>query len=726
MIKKMSISLLMIVAVFSLGGVVHGETVTKNDGSPLNYINISKLNPPLFQIIEGANTGTATGTDGITTITTNTQNVRGSIWSNNNYKMDLTRDFTITMDLNFGTGTGDGMAFVMTGTDPNTNKPVADSSGKFSGARLGVWGYDRNRPKTGLFSYATPESGAIKKSVAVEFDTYMNVGSQGGPFDEQATTEKTSDHIAWAFPDSSSSYAAVNTDLLFPSNNTYKLVHNAVNSGVNLRDGDWHVFNVNWSADRKTLSYTIDNQGKVVIPVGDHLGTSAWWGFTGSNGELTEQNQVIFAQLPDVVTGKESGTLNKMVNNQAQAVTAGELLPKGTQIRYNTTLERVSGRVEWQHLNEILNSQLLSQMDPKDFTITIDNQTLRGDSLMAVNALVKNADGSYRLSLDALGGSSLPVLSETQPSHQVSWNATVTKPLTVAADTSDTAWFEASNASLADQKIQFVPYQTDSKPSLTVTGLSVNDNAIAGFKPDTSQLLTNPAQIQKMTVTANWQDDDKFDLTALDATILDANGKVVSTATKADTALSNTTSPNPVAFTFSGFPQLTKGNYTIRLTLVDGHGLNKLTKDIALVLVEPLEFSATASTAFSDNGKTTLTIPTGSSDSHYYPASADFTIKVINNQTDGSGWKLYGRTAGLKGPNNLVLPLYYGQKGTTSGLTRLSETNSLIKEQGGASSQTQWQSTQDNATLQTAVSLYSYPGKYTGTVTWTLAAVPKP
>lgn len=99
-------------------------------------------NPPSSIILDGLFTTPSTGSnssiinDQLVSVTPGTANQKGAIWSIDDIKMDLTKDFTATMYLYFGNNgnnAADGMAFVMHNDSRGVNAIAK------SGASLGVW-----------------------------------------------------------------------------------------------------------------------------------------------------------------------------------------------------------------------------------------------------------------------------------------------------------------------------------------------------------------------------------------------------------------------------------------------------------------------------------------------------------------------------------------------------------------------------------------------------------
>lgn len=245
-----------------------------------------------------------------------------SIWSNEQYKMDFSTTFHGRTYINFGKGAdADGLAFVM----QNENaKALTSANTADDGQNIGVYGNNQ----TNLFGNNKPDSKAIKKSVAIEFDLYSN-NDGTHVFDRD---NPTTPHMAYTFPGNLSkgykstswlgeNYWGVN-DKAVVRHHDLKLLNGVV--GDNIRDGTWYEFRYDFDSNTKTFSYYLKNPvtgsktQTTVIPWSDltsELGLSAsnmkaYWGFTGSNGAASGTVKFVFTQVPiDLSTKIENDVL---------------------------------------------------------------------------------------------------------------------------------------------------------------------------------------------------------------------------------------------------------------------------------------------------------------------------------------------------------------------------------------------------------------------------------
>ncbi len=173
----------------------------------------------------------------------------GAVWFDN--IIDLTQDFTIDFDANFGdrdTNGANGIALVFKAD----NTPVIGASGEEIGY------------------------GGISPSVAIEFDSADNL----------AMGDITADHIA-VQRDGISNHNTAWANLGGPTQ--------ASNSSVNIEDGLYHNIKVEYIAATQQLFVYFDCDLRVNVaafPIETYLGQSqVYFGFTASTGGTADYNQ---------------------------------------------------------------------------------------------------------------------------------------------------------------------------------------------------------------------------------------------------------------------------------------------------------------------------------------------------------------------------------------------------------------------------------------------------
>ncbi|MBN3526619.1 L-type lectin-domain containing protein [Paenibacillus apiarius] len=267
----------------------------------------------------------------IVEITPNATWQKGGIWSTPNNLMDLTQDFNASMHVYFGNARGnaaDGIAFVMHNDPMGTNALSPNAGGG-----LGVWAsWDHNGPYNG-----------IQKSLAIEFDTYINNNLSDGWFDYAAAN---GNHVAWNYPGKSSSYNDFFEWLVYKR----QLHHKDLQYTGTLSDDTWRKFEVNWSAANKQLTYHLQGTNPITIPIDvqDVFGANqVYWGFTGSTGAKYAQNRVVFESVPGLVNGEATETITR---KGGYAVEQGASVYKGEELTYTITAKYLSGKQNWKNI----------------------------------------------------------------------------------------------------------------------------------------------------------------------------------------------------------------------------------------------------------------------------------------------------------------------------------------------------------------------------------------
>ena len=295
--------------------------------SPLQVQAANESNPPntpidiegLFQIPSGADSHQE---NNIITITDDVKNQKGAIWSTEQNKLDLTKDFNLSMYIYFGnkgTNAADGMAFVMQNQGP-------DVIGENAGASLGVWASEK---------YKGPYNG-IAKSFAVEFDLYHNED-----FDREVGKNH---HVAWHYPGMQDTYIDK-----FQLIGSYRsLRHNQIAYVNNLSDDTWRKFTVNYKADEGRIQYHLEGVGLIGLiqlnPLSVFGGNEVYWGFVGATGGSSTLQQVSFDEISGLVEGEVSGEFTKQ---DGTIVTEETDVFSGETLNYTYTTQWLSGIEGW-------------------------------------------------------------------------------------------------------------------------------------------------------------------------------------------------------------------------------------------------------------------------------------------------------------------------------------------------------------------------------------------
>lgn len=232
----------------------------------------------------------------------------GSIFSTEQNKMDLTKDFYSEMYI-YIDGDADGIAYVMH-NDPDK---IANFSG-LVGAGLSIYG-----DKVVYGSPSQIGGKQLKKSFAIEFDTYYN----GDSYDSGLNRNTDKGHIAYSFPDKLSSYKYTS-----PSTTITGINHSGLQYPTfKLGDGQWRLLKIQWTAWNASnvgnLTYTFGDLAPISVPISrDTFGTdSVYWGFTGSTGAFSEKAVVAFKSVPGLVNYTENVEFMNGKGQKIQSIT---------------------------------------------------------------------------------------------------------------------------------------------------------------------------------------------------------------------------------------------------------------------------------------------------------------------------------------------------------------------------------------------------------------------
>jgi len=223
-----------------------------------------------FRLTDFKINGNTTLTSNEATLTLAANNQSGTIWSNK--KLDLSQDFTISVDLNFGVldeSGADGIAFVI--------QPLSSDIGSLGGG-IGYQG--------------------ITPSLAVEFDTYFNVG-----WDPIAN-----DHVT-IIKNGKTNNLAAHTEIV------------PFKSLGNIEDGLWHEAIFEWKAATQKLKVIFDNSVQIDTTI-DIINSvfsgnkDVYWGFTAATGGSINIQKVRLknycltlescAAIPEIKTNKNN------------------------------------------------------------------------------------------------------------------------------------------------------------------------------------------------------------------------------------------------------------------------------------------------------------------------------------------------------------------------------------------------------------------------------------
>ncbi|WP_261809984.1 lectin-like domain-containing protein [Levilactobacillus humaensis] len=348
---------------------------------------------------------------------TNSESQVGSIWSTPKNTFKLNEPQTVSMWLYFGGAaswmtnvdpmkapTGDGMAFVLQNDQRGVSATTQMPGDKPLGETLGVWGADTEPQDSNTGQVA---SSAIQKSWAVEFDSYINNDTSFGGAGKWNSFDVSQDpdhpikfpHIASNYPGDRNSYQKKQLReggiLGWGVNTAYftSLNHNGLIQGNNfqfLSDHQWHHFTLRYEPQVGTdtskgqISYTFNDKDpktgvtlpglkqtveldKSKVDNGTH---ETQWGFTGATGSLSENNLVVFDQVPDLV--EVSANTHMADLTQGTNVAKTQMVRERDQVQLNYQVKYLNGKEQW-------NDVIADLKVPKNITLSSGSMTLASD-----------------------------------------------------------------------------------------------------------------------------------------------------------------------------------------------------------------------------------------------------------------------------------------------------------------------------------------------------------
>ncbi|EOL50536.1 L-type lectin-domain containing protein [Enterococcus caccae] len=236
-------------------------------------------------------------------ITENENNQTGAIFSTDDMKLNLTKKFIAEMFIKID-GDADGVTFVM-----HNDIGATITFDKNLGGALGVY------PNIIRSYYDPPQLlKSMKKSLAVEFDTYNQIGD--GYYDNGIDLNNGFGHVAYTFPDRIEEYKLGSWDKILA------LKHHSVQyPSFKLGDNTWRKFSIIWSpwdaSNNGQLEYQLDGLEpvKAIIPRSTFDTDSVYWGFTGSTGGKTESAMVSFASVPGLIYYEDTLSVLDLAGN---------------------------------------------------------------------------------------------------------------------------------------------------------------------------------------------------------------------------------------------------------------------------------------------------------------------------------------------------------------------------------------------------------------------------
>jgi len=687
-------------------------------------------------------------------ITTDAQNKIGAIWSTKD-SFDLSKNQVASMWI-FASNSkpttptdksgdpGDGMAFVLQN---------AGNTDQFSGAgeSLGVWGID---PKTTKSNTQALADTAIPNSWALEFDTHTNNTVPSGIGNISNVNPSAFDlgdaykivnadgtgagsnifygaqHLASNYPGQSGSYDALGTFkvggiFINSSYYYYGLTHlGCMGVGNSLANGTWHHVTMDYTAPTTagangSMTYTYDDKNPqtgepqkssynpMTVPIdltafnlsGDQ--TKIRWGFTGSTGDSTESNMVIFDQIPGETKTNATAdmTYEKDGNNVAVATDGSTQIPGGSKVTLNYTAQRQSGDADWEGLNAELKI-------PEHITPGGTAKITYADGSTRNATVTKQSDGYAILNLAEDGSDKGLTLASTD-AVKVSIGGQAQNPAngaTYSSGTDLTSYFKGTNA-----------VSTATTPDFSITHADI---PVIKLDVDQETIHVNKGETPVVTGRVERTDGSPIVNSAisLDGWLVNDKTGVNSRMDKIQLDNSNPAS----GFKFTAVPTIgtmTPGTYKMTLEAVDDVG-NMDQVDLRIIIGD-VDFGSTS-------GDLTYKADLTGSDQTVSRSDPNWSFNIDDTLTQGTSWQLYAKASALVSettPSLLDGELIYSSDGQNS--QPLSPTaDTLITDHSSDGSATPFNIAggwDDHSGILLKVNGDALQGEYKGTVTWTLA-----
>lgn len=664
---------------------------------------------------------------------------------NQNY-IDVNRRQTMSMWLYFGgdvvnPNNGDGMAFVLQNSGPNafnSSDAYGVTGSGIGGETLGVWGSVlKNSNDTVQKENNTSKliaGRAIQNSWALEFDTFSNMNRGGYDSNFDSVLTSGADHIASGFPASPYTYDISSpngpimrhTGLIQNRNNTHLLTDQkwhhltvtwepanvAVNNGDSGQSYPQIIYNFNdknldGTPNSNAVSQTIpiqekDAAGNVISNDPFHLNGSnkLYWGFTGSTGEASETNLIIFESIPSIVEANLTSSLYDVTQDNREVTTGGtsqaNSVNDGDELALTYNPKYVSGSKPWSNI--IANIDLPTNITYKNATVTYNNDTtptetftLTGDQTNIKHTLTK-----------ALDLNDNPNATVTIYGTAKSSNGTDGKPLETTSVSSTHASFNGDNSY---NDVMTTPFKIvqPKKINLTATdtinqSIKIGDGITLGGKVAYNTSTTVDPNNFQVYATINGQ---KSKIATSMSSILDSN--------------SNDTFHFPISTN-----DLKDGSNDIVFTVEDDyHNVsNQIEYHITVV------GSLLLTTANTSSFKSVNSYPTDRT----IGRSDDWNVYITDERPKNSSWTLQAEASELVNKGDKTAKWNNGglifvdkngnQKSLYNNLTTIATgTKSLDGAQTSQISK-QWLANQGILLKQ---STYQISGTYQGKITWTIS-----
>ncbi|WP_407889203.1 hypothetical protein [Levilactobacillus sp. N40-8-2] len=707
-----------------------------------------------------------TGNSAIQISKAGVQDSWGAIWSTDQ-TFDLSKSETASMWIyasgESASNVGDGMAFVLQngGTDAYSGSGqsmgvwgVADqyfaNTNPASSAIQNSWALEFDTypnddiPQRGTYWGAllgwTNSSYDFANSSPSSYDV-------SGPADTPSSQSQITDtHIASNYPGSTDTYTGTSVvgkgkiknplnGNMITGNGTfyyYNLQHKglldegATGGSGNLSDHRWHHITVTYtppttSGGDGSMTYTYNDKNPdtglpqastdyATVPIDlsqfklSSGQTKVRWGFTGSTGLYSENNLVIFDQIPGEAQTDASATMTTKDSdgNYTKNVSDGDSVSGDSDVKLTYTLERTGGDEDWKSVNGDLTIPDDIDVTSGSISYPDSSYTDSNDNKVDVSKIVApTSSGSGQTLSVPLADSGL-TLSGTQKAT-VTLYGTV-KNVATDSDVSEaaqTSYFVGSNATSTAKTPSFtitkkvdpaLAMQLDESKSTLAVNVGGDDAIVEGVAVPSDKTLSN----SDITIhpTINGVAQDTVDLDSATSGVLYGFKYAIAN------------------------DKLTAGDNTVSFYATDPAGDKSATVSTT-VTAGTVGFGHTSGDLIFD--PTTLT----GSGSTIINRSTDWSLNVDDTQTKDSNWAVTANTDGmyLNGtPSSTKLDgslIYTDADGNT---TTLDSSGSPViasgTSDGTASSTNVAANWTDSTGIRLKVNSGATGGSYSGTINW--------
>lgn len=624
----------------------------------------------------------------------------GSIWSKQQ-SFDLSKPETASMWI-YASGensanVGDGMAFVLQNGGTNVYSGPGESMGVWgvpdslfaktdvaSTAIQNSWALEFDTYPNGKGGIPTQPSYSFLDPLHLSPITTWDFADQNpSTFDVNGDTASTqtaieSTHIASNYPGDSgtytetSDYAKGNRKLNYTvqpwvgNYYYYTMKHEGFldegpGGSGNLSDHRWHHITVDYTppttaGGKGSMTYTyndknpdtglpIDSNDYATVPIDlskfnlSSGQSKVRWGFTGSTGDATENNLVVFDQLPGQAQTEATAKLEAQDGGAYSEVTDGGSISGGKAVKLTYTFGRTDGDEDWKSVNA--NLTIPSGLNITSGTIDYPDASYKdsNDNKVDVSGLSAGTDSSSQSLSVPLAGEGLTMSGTQHATITLTGTAkNLATDSTGVSQNAETSYFIGTNATSSAKT-----------PKFTITP-KVSDKLSMDIAKDAGTMKVNYGGSEQAVVVGTAIPSAATDPKATnvpqpsDITIHPSiNGVAQDTVKESD--IQSSALPYNYYFDYKiDNNKLQPGANTVSFYATYDTGTDKATSTTvnAIVTAGTVGFGHT-----SGNMTFEPTVLTGDGQSRVIDRADDWTLNVDDSLTKDSTWQVTAKTAGM-------------------------------------------------------------------------------